>query len=333
LLRLIRSENADSHSTTRRFAAPNTKETAVHIEFHPTKRTRYRSEVLALALILALVACKPNAQPEAAAKVSAPAAAQMEPTAVAAPAAFVEPAIKSVLLVDMPYAGLRKTLLDAGWLPLRDPMCWENVGGEARVCSELPEVESCSGDGRCAMNFASEKDGAKVRVTTYGDYGRWNTPGEESALLVKSVSFSPVKAALAAADPSAAPVSPRCPSRDFDAFLKAFATDPVVERRFTAPLVAVSELYSTDDGDLSRLVYVDGASYDDFNVAFAGDAFHFVDAEGKTDAAPLKLSVEAETEKVRKVRYLYGMSEGNSYRFEEQGDCWYLTEDPEPPSP
>jgi hypothetical protein len=309
----------------------------VIVAVHSSKQVRYRCVAIALALMFASVGCKPSVPSETAAKTAEPAsAAQTAPTsgpaasdvAAAKSAAFVEPAIKSVLAVDMPYASLRRTLLDAGWLPLRDPMCWENVGGEARVCGELPEVESCSGDGRCAMNFANAKEGAKVRVTTYGDYGRWNAPGEESALLVKSFSFSAVNSHMEAKHAAIA-----CPSRDFDTFLKSFASDNAVERRFTAPLVTVSELYSTDDGDLSRMVYVEAQNYDDFNVDHRGDAFHFVDAEGKSDTAALKLSIQPKGEKARDVRYLYGMSEGNSYRFEEQSDCWYLTQDPEPPSP
>jgi hypothetical protein len=301
------------------------------------KRMRYRHLAVALALVAVSAACKPNAQPEAA-KAQTPQPAPAEAQTAEAPdaptaATFAELAVKLALKTEMPYATLRKNLLDAGWLPLRDPMCWENVGGEARVCGDLPEVESCSGDGRCAMSFASEKDGAKIRVTTYGDYRRWNTPGEESSVAVKSFSFLPANAANAEADPAAKAVSPACPARDFDRFLKAFASNPDLERRYTAPLVTVSELYSGEDGDFPRQVYVIGSGYDGFNVEFRDGAFHYVDAEGKADASPLKLSVEPEGEKIRKVRYSYGMSEGNSYRFEEQGDCWYLTEDPEPPSP
>ncbi|MGO7888913.1 hypothetical protein ACC740_39235, partial [Rhizobium ruizarguesonis] len=76
---------------------------------------------------------------------------------------------------------LRKQLLGAGWLPLRDPMCRENVGGTAEVCFVLPEVESCSGDGYCKMHYANAAENRRISVTTYGPYGKWNVPGEESA--------------------------------------------------------------------------------------------------------------------------------------------------------
>ena len=274
-----------------------------------------------LTLMLLAAACKPTAP--AAERTVAAAPSAVEPTAALTPAgdfAFVK---------EMPYSTLRKRLTDAGWLPLRDPMCYENVGGEARVCRVLPEVESCSGDGHCVMHFASASESRRVRVTTYGPSDRWNVPGEEAALAVKSWNFS----ALQSTPESAGSAGPACPSRDFDTFLKAFASDDRVERAFIAPLVKVTELHSDDTGDHERMVYVAGARYDDFNVKHAGNAFHFVDSEGKVDASPLALEVSQESKALRAVRYLYGMSEGNSYRFEEKGDCWYLSQDPEAPSP
>ena len=277
--------------------------------------------VLMLALLLSAAACKP----------SEPVAAQ----STAAPAEVTEPAAVSASKNDfaftkeMPYATLRKRLADAGWLPLRDPMCSENVGGEARVCRTLPEVESCSGDGDCVMHFANASEGKRIRVTTYGPSDRWDVPGEEAALAVKSWDVSVLQPAAKPADN----VAPACPSRDFDTFLKAFASDDRIERAFTAPLVKVAELYSDDAGDHVRMVYMTGAAYDDFNVNHADNAFHFVDSEGKVDTSPLALEVSKASESVRTVRYRYGMSEGNSYRFENMGDCWYLSEDPEAPSP
>ncbi len=301
----------------------------MRIESHLAKRMRCRYAALALALILGASACKSNTQPEGPAKTPVP--AQVEPTPASEPAeaaALAEPAIKSALAAEMPYATLRKTLLNAGWLPLRDPLCWENVGGSADVCYRLPEVEGCSGDGRCTMRFASEKDGAILRVTTYGDYRRWNRRGEETALSVKSFSFAPVKSV--AATTSAAPA---CPARDFDAFLKAFASDPAVERSFTAPLVSVAEIGGGDDGDDAVPVYMLGADYIGFNVEYSDNAFHFVSDKGQRDSSALELKVDERDRDVYGVRYLYGMSEGNSYTFESADGCWYLTEDPEPPSP
>lgn len=127
-------------------------------------------------------ACKPTAPAVEAAPAAPPAAAEPATTPVEATA----PALESAFTVGMAYADLRKRLTDAGWLPLRDPMCRENIGGEARVCGELPEVESCSGDGHCVMYFANADQGKRMRVSTYGPSERWNVPGDEAAFAVNS---------------------------------------------------------------------------------------------------------------------------------------------------
>lgn len=280
-----------------------------------------RQTVLPL-FVAALLATACNAQ-DSAADPKAPAT----PPASAQPSATPEakPAIEAAFREGMPFAELRKRLLDAGWLPLRDPMCRENVGGTAEVCFELPEVESCSGDGYCNMHYASAAEGRRLSVTTYGPYGKWNVPGEESALAVRSWK--------AAALPAAEVAAPACPSTDFDAFLKAFASDETIERAFTAPLVKVAELGGGEDGTDTVLLYAAGGDYAGFNVVHRDGAFHFAGPDGKADPAPLELQVEPQGDAARIVRYGYGMSEGNSYRFEQRDGCWRLTEDPEPPSP
>ncbi|MGN6153727.1 MAG: hypothetical protein ACTHOH_17240 [Lysobacteraceae bacterium] len=232
-------------------------------------------------------------------------------------------ALPSAVAEGKPYATVRQALLADGWLPLRDPECWSNIGGDAPVCNQLPEVESCSSDGYCNMDFA---DGARrLEVTTYGPYDRWNTPGQESALQVKSFELLPLPGADAAA---------RCPSGDFDAFLKAFASDDGARLAFTAPLVKVAEIEDRgDEGYFPRMTYQTASAYRGFNVAYAGDAFHFVDGNGRRDPNPLSLKIGAPSPDRREVSYLYGMSEGNSYRFDLRDGCWRLTEDPRPPTP
>lgn len=274
---------------------------------------------LMIAALLA-TACSPQ---DSAAVAQAP--AETAPTTPAAtPAPEAKPAIEAAFREGMPFAELRKQLLAAGWLPLRDPMCRENVGGTAEVCFELPEVESCSGDGYCNMHYAHAAENRRISVTTYGPYGKWNVPGEESALAVRSWKASALPAPEAAA--------PACPSTDFDAFLKAFASDEKIERAFTAPLVKVVELGGGEAGMDEVPLYDAGADYDGFNVVYRDGAFHYALPGGKVDASPLDLKVEAKGD-AREVRYDYGMSEGNSYRFEQRNGCWTLTEDPEAPSP
>lgn len=285
---------------------------------------RYRSALI-LTLMLLAAACKPTAPAAEPAAAAPPAVA--EPAAVPAPA--TAPAVEAAFTKEMPYADLRKRLTDAGWLPLRDPTCRENVGGEALVCGELPEVESCSGDGHCVMHFANADEGKRIRVTAYGPSERWNVAGEEAAFAVTSWDVS----TLEPASKSIEGATPACPSPDFDAFLKAFASDDRIERTFTAPVVKTAELGGGEDGDDTVFVDLAAANYADFNVKYAGNAFHFIDGNGKQDASPLELKVEPQGEGIRMVRYQYGMSEGNSYTFEKKADCWYLTEDPDPPSP
>ena len=292
---------------------------------------RYRNTFLLMAGLL-LAACKPTpasgetpsgAPAEQVATTTVPAVA--EPAATSAPnMPDATPSVLAGLTKGMPYADLRKRLLAAGWLPLRDPACWENAGGGSSVCGELPEVESCSGDGYCNMAFANAADGKRIDVTSYGPYERWNTPGQEASVAVESWNVSSMTVAAAAQT---------CPSGDFEAFLQDFAADERIERAFTSPLVKVAELGGGEDGDDTVLVYESGAKYDGFNVTYADKAFHFVDSEGVKDASALTLKIDAQGENVRTVRYQYGMSEGNSYRFERKDGCWYLTQDPEPPSP
>lgn len=128
------------------------------------------------------------------------------------------------------------------------------------------------------------------------------------------------------------PASESCPSQDFYTFFKAFASDKTVQRAFTASPVKVEELRSNDMGDHVQTVHVAAADYKGFNVRYKDGAYHFVDYRGEVDSSPLRLSISSEGAGKRFVRYLYGMSEGNSYRFERKSDCWYLTEDPEPPT-
>ncbi|NYZ63188.1 hypothetical protein [Luteimonas deserti] len=219
------------------------------------------------------------------------------------------------------YASARAALLGAGWLPLRDPECWTKVGGRAEVCNVLPETEACSSDGHCVVHFGHIGQAKLLRVTIYGD---WAAPdlARAEGLEVKSSQESPV-----AATPSLA-----CPASTFEGFLAAFAADEATRVAFTAPLVRVAELNSTDEGDVPRAVLIPGDVYAGFNVRHGNGAFHHVDAWGKVDPAPLPLDVKRADE-TYEVRYHYGMSEGNSYAFEAHEGCWRLVADPEPPAP
>ncbi|MGN6153725.1 MAG: hypothetical protein ACTHOH_17230 [Lysobacteraceae bacterium] len=284
--------------------------------------------LLSTALLLMLAACRATPAPAPAGEAPAASPAAPSPAAATTAAAVSAPApapsakpLPGAVAEGRPYAGVRAALLADGWLPLRDPECRSNIGGDADVCDELPEVESCSSDGYCNMAFA---DGARrLAITTYGPYDRWNAPGQDSALQVKSFEVKPLPA----------DVPPACPSTNFDAFLKVFASDDAVRTAFTAPLVKVAELHSDAEGDHERMVYVARDKYAGFNVGFSDGAFHFVDSTGQSDPKPLQLKITRESDDARFVSYDYNVSEGNSYRFRLADNCWLLTQDPEMPSP
>ncbi|RYE49526.1 MAG: hypothetical protein EOP24_03600 [Hyphomicrobiales bacterium] len=97
---------------------------------------------------------------------------------------------------QMNYLQFRTALLGANWTPLVDPQCDGNVYGrpggpkdDTNICRQLPELESCSGDGYCSMYFVHEPSGRKVQVVTYGDYTRWELRGGQSDLAVVEWSY------------------------------------------------------------------------------------------------------------------------------------------------
>ena len=283
---------------------------------------RVVSEALRLPMIVVLAfsiaACKASAP--AASTVPEPAQSQPAPAAAAiAPAAN---GLLSKLSVGMAYGDLRKSLLADGWLPLRDPQCWDNVGGVAAVCNLLPEIESCSGDGYCRAHFAKAPDSV-LSLTAYGPYSAWDKTGADATFRLKSFASSRIETTTA-----------ECPAQDFDEFLRKFASDTSVQRAYTAPLVKVAEIEDRgDEGYFPRMVYQKASVYSDFDITYANDGFHFVDGRNKRDPKPLPLKIDAPTSDRRDVSFLYATSEGNSYRFDRKDGCWVLTEDPRPPTP
>lgn len=97
---------------------------------------------------------------------------------------------------QMNYLQFRTALLGANWTPLVDPQCDGNVYGrpggpkdDTNIYRQLPELESCSGDGYCSMHFVHEPSDRKVQVVTYGDYTRWELRGGQSDLAVVEWSY------------------------------------------------------------------------------------------------------------------------------------------------
>lgn len=114
--------------------------------------------------------------------VAAPAVAQ--PTADSFTSPTPEGLSAGAVRSGMDYSAFRRALLDAGWQAPANPDCVTGVyggdgtraAGEPNICRELPEIEACSGDGYCVMNFADLRAGRRIRVTTYGEYGAWRQP-------------------------------------------------------------------------------------------------------------------------------------------------------------
>ncbi len=251
----------------------------------------------------------------ASAGVSPDGTAQAADTAAAARAA-----IEGRLSEGMAYADLREGALAAGWLPIEDPQCAENVGGEARVCRVLPEVESCSSDGRCAMWFGHAASAARLRVDTYGDAAGWVASGEDSEVIVRTWSF--------AAGGAAAMPDVTCPAQAFPAFLAAFSSDEAVRDAFTRPLVSVMRYRDVGEDILTSAVLVPAAHYDGFRLRHDGTDYHIVAADGTIDPQSTAVEVSQTGPATQRVAYQYGMSEGSTYEFRQERSCWYLAAEP-----
>jgi len=117
-------------------------------------------------------------------------------TSVVAAQAVEKAELAGIVDEQMNYLQFRTAILAANWTALVDPQCDRNVYGrpggpkdDTNICRQLPELESCSGDGYCSMYFVHESSGRKVQVVTYGDYSRWELPGGQSDLAVMEWSY------------------------------------------------------------------------------------------------------------------------------------------------
>lgn len=289
----------------------------------------YYGMIAALALVTLVGACDvaPLMDDKPAARAPArSASAQIKPTqeSVAAVATSVEDLLKK----GMAYADFRKTILARGWLPFYDPACKKNVGGVASICNELMELESCSSDGHCVMRFAHGPSRNTLRVSTYGDYTKWDTPAREAEMTVQSWDISTQDKQAFRASGAVA-----CPAHEFDAFLKAFAQDKKIQKAFTRPLVKVAVLLDLgDEGYKNEETYISREDYEGFRLTHRSDGYHLVGDDGEVDPQPVKMEIKPETGGAFFVKVPYG-TEGISYRFRSEDGCWYLAEDPEPSSP
>jgi hypothetical protein len=288
--------------------------------------------IIALALTALISACDAAPPTDSQAMAAAPAVNESAPQPESSqPSNAAAQALEGVLKKDMAYADLRRAVLDKGWLPLMDPQCKENVGGVAAICNELMELESCSSDGHCMMRFAENSSQNVLRVATYGDYRKWDAPGREADMTVQSWESSVLKSESAVSSKNGAATS--CPSQKFEDFLKAFAQDEKLQAAFTKPLVEVAVLLDLDEeGYKPERMYVRSQDYKDFRLTHRPDGYHFVGGDGVVDSQPVPVEIASEAGNAYLVKVPYG-TESVSYRFRSNAGCWYLAEDPEPPSP
>ena len=297
----------------------------------PAKTPRmHRPTLPVLMLSVALLtACSEAPAPAAAQPVAAPPAnLAIEPVAAEpppAPATLDALPFAAQLSAGTPFAEARTAIIAAGWRPIVTAACAENVGGEAAICRELPELDACSGSGagECLMAFGSDDGTRMLEVRTVGGHDGWATTGEAAKVRLD-------RAGLTAAP---VPADRVCGSGDFMSFLESFAADTAVRAAWTAPLVRVALRYERGEDSVEVAALQRAAEFRGFPVVHQGEAFHHVDALGAVDMAPLALRVSEPDADTRDVAFDYGMSEGNRVRFTRSGECWQLVEDLDPPAP
>lgn len=105
-------------------------------------------------------------------------------------------AIASGFRKGMAYGAFRALVLGEGWEPVPNSDCRANLlGAEAetlcatnpqllncRICNEVPELQSCSGDARCLVRFRHAGSGTELEARAYGEIEYWNETGDDAGL-------------------------------------------------------------------------------------------------------------------------------------------------------
>lgn len=109
--------------------------------------------------------------------------------------------VEASLREGMAYIDFRNAAVAAGWKPVPDAECRENMLGAdpvaacrvrpdsaaCRLCDELPELSACSMDLVCDMAFS--KGSTTLRVGTFGEIEAWRTGGPDAPLAVDGWDF------------------------------------------------------------------------------------------------------------------------------------------------
>ena len=284
---------------------------------------QYKKTIVLLITLALLAACKQQAAADVAAS-STPDTSVTTQNQMDQPVATelsAQQKLEKKLTKKMPYAELRKTVLAEGWLPLVTSECKENVGGDAAICDQQPEVESCSGDGHCNMKFAHGEN--VFRVGTFADYTKfW-----EFSVVEKSDSAIVNEGKEASGAVSLAVDA--CTQKGYWSFFESFVKSEAIRKSHTSPKVVVSS-YSGN-------AKVEG-KYKQFKIGLFDSSWIYVDPATKSSNVQrldLKDELIGNTFRVTYQKVDFGPDEElvktigapGAYVFELQNGCWRLTQE------
>lgn len=288
---------------------------------------QYKKTLVLLMVLSLATACKQQASADAAASSTsnASASATENPTSQAvATEQSAKDLLEKKLTKQMPYAELRKIVLGDGWLPLVTPQCKENVGGEALACDKQPELESCSGDGHCNMQFSHSESQIKLRVGTYADNTKFwefsDLENPDNAIGNGGIESVPGADLLAAE---------ACTQKGYWSFFEQFVKSEAIRKTHTSPKV---ELRS-----YSGKAKIEG-QYEQFKIGMYDNTWIYIDPIKKTEKVQrleLKDEVSGNTFRVNYQKAEFGSDEQllkkigkpGAYVFELQNACWRLTQE------
>lgn len=232
--------------------------------------------------------------------------------------------LEDKLKKGMAYQELRKIVIANGWLPLVTPECKENVGGEAKICDQRPEVEACSGDGHCNMQFSHASDRTKLRVGIYDDHVKfWDFSSIRNSNQVIS---NDGKESMPWPNTLSADA---CTPKGYWSFFEAFVRSEVVRKSHTSKQIEVRS-YATNKK-------IKG-NYRQFKIGLVDYRWSYVDPSkdiSNFDTLDLKKNLVGNTFRVDYQKAEYGPDDellrtfGNpgAYVFELKEGCWQLTKE------
>ena len=208
----------------------------------------------------------------------------------------------------MDYALARQQLLDAGWkvpkLPeggysAADAKVVSECAGSVSVCNRLPEIDSCSGDGMCVMQW-TDPAGQPVMITVEGG--------------LKEPSVSSWQKTGAA--PQAKSNGDSCPSLSFDVFLKAYRERTHLQDVFTLDVVKYTYVAEIEDGGYGEKTV--SKSKNDLDAPL-------IPSQETLKDSGTAVKVRQNGSNAFVTEQQKGTDALKEYRFVKQNGCWYLS--------